>query len=123
MQYIRWLTKNAEILKTKVGGKVANLSQLMSCGIHIPEGFCITTEGYYAYARDTGIEERLREILQSYDTDDPSKLAVCAQKCQGIILSEDIPQFLLKDIREAYHHLSQGRKLMVPVAVRSSASL
>src|SRR6476661_4429738 len=32
---------------TLVGGKAANLGELLSAGLPVPEGFCLTTEAYW----------------------------------------------------------------------------
>lgn len=122
MQYIHWLSKIKEKDIALVGGKAMNLGRLMSLGLCVPEGFCITTDGYETFVKETKTKGVLREILQSCEKDEAWKLGVYAQKCQEIIRSQDIPAILKDEICEAYYHLSQGRQNVVPVAIRSSAN-
>ncbi|NUP60209.1 MAG: hypothetical protein HOQ06_12160, partial [Pseudarthrobacter sp.] len=37
-----------------VGGKAANLGELMSAGLPVPDGFCLTTEAYRQAVSDGG---------------------------------------------------------------------
>ena len=42
-----------------VGGKAANLGELVSAGFAVPDGFCVTTPAYARVAESAGIGELL----------------------------------------------------------------
>ncbi len=98
-----------------LGGKGANLAELMSAGLPVPPGFCITTVAYEMVAS----EARLEKILDAYGTGgkDSRHLAEVARNC---LLGASLPARVVQAITEAYHVLGAGKSL--PVAVRSSAT-
>ncbi len=98
-----------------LGGKGANLAELMSAGLPVPPGFCITTVAYEMVAS----EARLEEILDTYGTGgkDSRHLAEVARNC---LLGASLPAIVVQAITDAYRNLGAGKP--VPVAVRSSAT-
>src|SRR5215204_3299715 len=69
----------SQIDKTKlplVGGKAANLGELSSIpGIHVPEGFCITTEAFKEFIESNGQFESFREELSGLNANDNKRLS------------------------------------------------
>src|SRR5690349_13846932 len=98
-----------------LGGKGANLGELIGAGLPVPPGFCITTVAYEMIAS----EARLEAILDAYGTgdEDSRHLAEAARNC---LLGASLPAIVVQAITEAYHVLGAGKPL--PVAVRSSAT-
>jgi len=100
-----------------VGGKGANLGELVSAGIPVPNGFCVTAEAYYYFLEKTGIKAKLEKNLKGLNADDNKKLNSVAREIKRTIVSAEMPDDLVKQIKEAYHKLGG-----FPVAVRSSAT-
>lgn len=88
-----------------VGGKAANLGELIRADFAVPAGFCVTTDGYRCVA-------------------DAHRLATLdAAGARDALLTTAIPDDLADEIRAAYHRLGDGPLgAGVPVAVRSSAT-
>jgi hypothetical protein len=99
------------------GGKGANLGELISAGLPVPPGFCVTTGAYRRAVAETGLAEAIDEALRDVRDDD---LASAEAASAGIgTLFEDLP--LPDDLAEAI--LAAYRSLGAPpVAVRSSAT-
>lgn len=106
-----------------VGGKGANLGELTQAGFPVPPGFIITAQAYFEYIKETGLDKVIRDILTGLDFEDTKDLQARAEKIQGLIKKNPLPDHLKKEILEAYHKLEENehnKKLYV--AVRSSAT-
>src|SRR4051794_40073744 len=88
-----------------VGGKAANLGELIRAGFDVPPGFCITTEAYRRAVLGTSIEA-------GTSTDAPAARAA--------VLGAPFPEQVAVAVRDAYARLESGAA--GPVAVRSSAT-
>ncbi|MDL9979218.1 PEP/pyruvate-binding domain-containing protein [Microbacterium sp. ASV49] len=86
----------------EVGGKAANLGELIRARFDVPEGFCVTTEAYRLAVRGTLVEDGS---------------ATDAAAARAAVLAAPFPDEVAVAVREAYSALGEG-----PVAVRSSAT-
>src|SRR6476620_8326652 len=86
-----------------VGGKAANLGELIRAGFDVPPGFCITTEAYRLAVRGTTVEA-------GTGTD--------AAAARAAVLGAPFPESVAAAVRDAYARLESGTD--GPVAVRSS---
>lgn len=102
-----------------VGGKGANLGEMMRAGLaeRVPPGFCVTTLAYERVAASTNIEPLVVELEQT-PNDSIELLAVKASRLRHQIESTPIATDVAAAIATAYRQLGQS----VPVAVRSSAT-
>lgn len=100
----------------QVGGKAANLGELMSAGLPVPDGFCLTTEAYVQAVEPLGLGE-VHSALQDTPADDLETLAALAARARSLITSAELPTEIAGEILTAYRALDG-----VPVAVRSSAT-
>ncbi|MGF3498754.1 MAG: phosphoenolpyruvate synthase [Candidatus Methanosuratincola sp.] len=106
-----------------VGGKCANLGELISFGVPVPPGFAITAEAYKLHINRNNLRERINEVLSRMDVSDSDSLESSSREIRSIIESAPLPDELADEIVEAYQKL--GSMLRVkdpPVAVRSSAT-
>ncbi len=102
-----------------IGGKAANLGEMIHAGLPVPHGFCLTTKAYTLVAEGSQIESILAE-LGTTDANDTARLAKLATAARTRLLSAPIPTRIEEAITEAYRMLGDGE--FVPVAVRSSAT-
>ena len=56
------------------GGKGANLGELTSAGLPVPDGFVVGAPAYAAFCVQTGLRERLAELLDGVDVEDTAAL-------------------------------------------------
>ena len=75
-----------------VGGKGANLGELMHAGLaeRVPPGFCVTTLAYACVAADAQIEPLVVELEQT-PADSIERLAAQAGRIRRLIESTPIP--------------------------------
>jgi rifampicin phosphotransferase len=111
-----------DIDKTKlkvVGGKGANLGELSKIrGIHVPDGFCITTEAFQRIIEETSSIHELLNQLSPLKVEDRDKIAELSGEIRRIIEGMAIPQ----DIHEAIAYLLSRLGENNAYAVRSSAT-
>ena len=108
--------------KTKlkiVGGKGANLGELsMIEGIHVPDGFCISTDAFKRVIWEIPKIKKLLDELSFLNAEDRDKIGKLSSEIRGVIEETAIPEDIIEDITQ---FLSQyGEK--TPYAVRSSAT-
>ncbi|WP_307080352.1 PEP/pyruvate-binding domain-containing protein [Arthrobacter pascens] len=106
-----------------VGGKAANLGELVTAGLPVPGGFCVTTDAYRLATQSDSrsVAESLGTVhlaLKATAVDQLPELAALAGRARDIIRAADIPPEIAAAVTEACVGLGQD----VPVAVRSSAT-
>lgn len=109
----------------RVGGKNASLGEMITnlaeLGVSVPNGFATTAQAFNDFLEQSGINQRIYELLDSIDVDDVNQLAQAGNQIrQWVIDTPFTPQFE-KDIRDAYQTLSEGES-EASFAVRSSAT-
>ncbi len=105
------------------GGKGANLGELTQAGIPVPPGFVVTAETYEKFMEDSGINDKVLDILDQIDINDTKALQAAAEEIKSIIIETPIPDDMVMFIKEAYNQLCQrvGEE-DTDVAIRSSAT-
>ena len=105
------------------GGKGANLGELTQAGIPVPPGFVVTAETYEKFMEDSGINDRVLDILDKIDINDTKALQSAAEEIKSIIIETPIPDDMVMFIKEAYNQLCQRvGEDDTDVAIRSSAT-
>ncbi len=102
-----------------VGGKAANLGEMIHAGLPVPPGFCVTTTAYAQVAEGSKIDAILTELSMT-DSSDAAQLSKLASTVRAAIMAAPMPTSIEEAITEAYRTLGEGE--FVPVAVRSSAT-
>ncbi len=100
-----------------VGGKAANLGELLRAGLPVPAGFCLTTQAYRRATESAGLDAVHASLAAAAPEDLPG-LATLAADARDLVLAADVPADVALAVREAYAALGPD----VPVAVRSSAT-
>ena len=100
-----------------VGGKGANLGEMTSTGLNVPEGFVVTADAYRLFLRENGLDEKFEKELNDAGNDE-SSLLMAAETFRKDILAGVLPIQIKEAIEKAYATLGNE----VSVAVRSSAT-
>jgi len=104
-----------------VGGKGANLGELVKADFPVPTGFCISVEAYKKAV--SGLEEKIHLVLDSVDWEKLNDVEEKAGQIRTVIMQEAIVNDLQVEIVEAYLRLSgESQPSGALVAVRSSAT-
>jgi pyruvate,water dikinase len=103
------------------GGKGANLGELTSAGLPVPAGFVVGAPAYAAFCAQTGLRERLAELLDGVDVEDTAVLQATSMAARELFDETSMPEPLQHEIISSYEALV-GEDSEAPVAVRSSAT-
>jgi len=57
-----------------VGGKNANLGEMLAAGIPVPPGFAVTAYAFKYFLEKTGLGPKIYEILRKLDVDNTKEL-------------------------------------------------
>jgi pyruvate,water dikinase len=120
-QNILWFSEIGKDNISQVGGKGANLGELLKAGITVPDGFCVTSSAYYNFLKQSKLVNLIEKDLSSLNPEDNKKLNHIAKLIQSRILSNTMDSSLEKQIGDAYEQLV-SRYSNKYVAVRSSAT-
>ncbi len=108
-----------------VGGKNANLGEMLRAKIPVPPGFAITAYAYNQFITNTRIAEKIYKTIEETVTDvnDPKQYEEASKGIRKLIESTPMPAEIEKSIESAYSELNQKTGMAnVFVAVRSSAT-
>lgn len=120
---IAWFKEVGKGDGATVGGKGANLGELTQAGFPVPPGFIITAQAYFDYIKETGLDKKIKTLLDGLNFEDSKDLQRRAEEAQALIKKTPLPEFLKKEITSAYHQLEDDdRTKKLYVAVRSSAT-
>ncbi len=103
-----------------VGGKGANLGEMVKAGIPVPDGFVVTAKAYFDFLSSTSIKKKIMTELSGLDVDDSDKLMKASERIKLAILQAEMPKALIEEIKTFYNELSGESDKYV--AVRSSAT-
>ncbi len=99
-----------------VGGKAANLGELVRAGQPVPPGFVVTTESYQTFVDANGLAQAILDAVPD-GTDDEAAYDRASASIRDRFTSGTIDPKLRRAILAAYLRIDRG-----PVAVRSSAT-
>ncbi len=107
-----------------VGGKGANLGELINAGLPVPPGFIVTSEAFFEFLKESGLGDRIYPLLDEVDVEDTKQLQEVSKQIMGMIEEATIPSHIARSVSTFYRGLSKkyGRGKDVWVAVRSSAT-
>ncbi|MBN1227402.1 MAG: hypothetical protein JXA79_10450 [Deltaproteobacteria bacterium] len=106
-----------------VGGKNANLGEMIKANIRVPPGFAVTTDSYKCFINSSEVNKTIFKILSSFDTSSVGSLNKASAEIQGLVNSAPIPKEVEDSVREGYAKLCERCSVeILPVAVRSSAT-
>ncbi|RJX16026.1 phosphoenolpyruvate synthase [Candidatus Bathyarchaeota archaeon] len=108
-----------------VGGKIANLGEMLSLGVPVPPGFAVTAYAYKKFITETGIANQIYKIIDETikDPNEPKYYEEASKKIRKLIENTPMPEYMRREIKKAYKRLSDEiGEPEVFVAVRSSAT-
>ncbi|MBT8132306.1 MAG: phosphoenolpyruvate synthase, partial [Gammaproteobacteria bacterium] len=107
-----------------VGGKNASLGEMIanlsSLGVDVPGGFATTAAAYRDFLATDGLDKRIHDALSDLDVDNIDALTTAGKNIREWIVGTELPDRLMREIRDAWEEMSDGRD--IAVAVRSSAT-
>ncbi|HIP74264.1 MAG TPA: phosphoenolpyruvate synthase [Euryarchaeota archaeon] len=127
MKVVVWFNEVGKEDIALVGGKGANLGEMARAGFPVPPGFIVTSDAYFYFIEQTGLKEKIAEILKGLDVDDTEDLERRTAEIRRLIESTPMLPELAVEIKNAYARLAElvGSSVFRDppfVAVRSSAT-
>ena len=111
-EFILWFSDiNMESLP-QVGGKAASLGEMFNMKLPIPNGFCITAEGYQYFLDETNIKNKIAKLLENLDVENTDVLEETAKKIQELIVKQEIPIRIKNSILESYELMNVSPDLL-----------
>ena len=105
-----------------VGGKNASLGEMLhhlaELGVRVPGGFATTTDAYYLFMKEAGLEERVHDALTKLDVRDVHALTRVGREIRAAVETAELPNAVRDAIADAYGELDAA----LSFAVRSSAT-
>ena len=107
-----------------VGGKGANLGEMLRAELPVPPGFVLTVAAYEKTREAAGIGQRIDALLRTVNVEDTAQLQRVSAQLRDILLAVPIPAELGQAIDKAYARLAESTPGVAEplVAVRSSAT-
>jgi len=102
------------------GGKGANLGEMISNGLPVPDAFVVTSATYDKFLRESGLKDKIMALLKETDVDDSKALIAASKEVREFFDEADMPKDIMKEIMKHYKKFNSGKKTLV--AVRSSAT-
>jgi rifampicin phosphotransferase len=102
-----------------VGGKAANLGELIRAGFSVPAGFCVTTAAYVRVSARAGLDTYLSG-LEAVPREESAHQIELATAIRTALCQTPLPPEVIEAVTFAYQALSAGEP--IPVSVRSSAT-
>jgi pyruvate,water dikinase len=121
--YILWLQDCDRHCVSQVGGKCANLGEMIRGDVRVPPGFAITTAAYRHVLEQDDLRSDIQRLLAGLDGDDVQAIEQASQAIRRRMATATIPPAVEAAICAAYQQLADECGLDNPaVAVRSSAT-
>lgn len=116
-QYVMLLENTSKEDLPGVGGKGANLGEIIKAGLPVPGGFVVLTGAYYKFIAENNLKEKISEFISGLDDTNLEQVEEISSKIKELFATGEIPGDVLAEIGDIYRTLDQPS-----VAVRSSAT-
>ncbi|MCH1931361.1 phosphoenolpyruvate synthase [Shewanella sp. A25] len=124
-QYVLWYQELGMGDVNLVGGKNASLGEMISnlanAGVQVPGGFATTSYAFNEFLEQSGVNQKIYDILATLDVDDVNALAQVGAQIRQWVIDTPFQPALEQAIREAYDKLA-AETSDASFAVRSSAT-
>lgn len=124
--YVLWYKELGMGDVNQVGGKNASLgemiSNLSSVGVQVPNGYATTSYAFNEFLEQSGLEQRIHELLDVLDIDDLTALSAAGEKIRNWIIETPFQPAFEAEMERAYVELAGELGDEASFAVRSSAT-
>ncbi|MBV2129906.1 phosphoenolpyruvate synthase [Arsukibacterium indicum] len=125
-EFVIWYEKLGMHDVDRVGGKNASLGEMISnlanAGVQVPGGFATTADAFNQFLEQSGVNERIYQLLDGLDVDDVTALSKAGAQIRQWVIDTPFQPELEQVIRQAYQQLHTDPAHDVSFAVRSSAT-
>lgn len=100
----------------RVGGKAANLGEMIKAGLPVPEGFLLVVDSYKEFIAFNKINIKIERLLMNLENNEFESIKKISSEIKNLFEQSEIPQDMQSEIDELYEQLESPE-----VVVRSSA--
>lgn len=121
--YILWFDECDLDSVREVGGKAANLGEMVRAGIRVPPGFAVTKDAYQVSVVQHVTWNEIDRVLNGFNPENLAQVADAGKSVRDLIHRVPLPSDIEECIQSSYVRLCRmcgGEE--IPVAVRSSAT-
>lgn len=116
--FVVWLSDVNKNHAPQLGGKAANLGEMLKNKLPVPNGFVITSKAYRTFIKENNLKGKINAVIKTANYKDTNSLSKSSKKINNFILKSKINPILSKIVLDQYKKL--GKEALV--AVRSSAT-
>ncbi|MFP4047686.1 MAG: PEP/pyruvate-binding domain-containing protein [Bacteroidales bacterium] len=116
--YVKFLKDISQQDINRVGGKAANLGEMIKAGFSVPEGFVLVTDSYKEFITYNKIDVKINELMKELDNNDLESIKNISSRIKKLFELNDIPENLIGEIDGLYEQIGSPE-----VVVRSSATM
>lgn len=125
-EYILWYEELGMNDVGRVGGKNASLGEMISnlanAGVQVPGGFATTAHAFNEFLEQSGLNDRIHDVLDTLDVDDVDALAKTGAEIRQWIIDTPFQPVLEEAIKTAFDQIQSAFESDASFAVRSSAT-
>ena len=103
---------------SRVGGKAANLGEMIKTGLPVPEGFVLLVDSYKKFIRFNKIKIKIEKLLMNLDTTEFEDIKKASHEIKSLFEQGEIPNDILGEIYDLYEQMDNPE-----VVVRSSSTM
>jgi len=128
MKNIMWFREIKKEDIPSVGGKGANLGEMVNEAFPVPMGFVITAQAYFRFIKEKGIEQEIIKKIDAIEVEKTDELEKISKEIRELILRTPMNKMLEAEIKDCYSKMGQKKIAFIStreeeyVAVRSSAT-
>ena len=116
-EYVKELSQVCQEDFSLVGGKGANLGEMMGAGLPVPGGFVVLTSAYETFVSHNCLGDKINDLLSRSDLSHHETLEKTASQIESWFLAGSLPKEVAAAVESIYRQ--QGEPV---TAVRSSAT-
>lgn len=105
----------------EVGGKGANLGEMINAGFPVPQGFIVSSGAYKLFIEENNFKKQIKDLLKSANLNRPKEVQAISEKIRSVLSKGAIPEEIQKEVIHRYEKMGSFFKHAL-VAVRSSAT-
>src|SRR3990172_5670259 len=90
-----------------VGGKGANLGELVRAQIPVPPGFIVSAQTYFDFVEQSNLRTIISRETSTVDKDNSSELQEAAERIKEAFHRSPMPKAIAEQIRSAYKELGE----------------
>jgi pyruvate, water dikinase len=124
MTNILWFNQVTMKNIEQVGGKGASLGEMVQNNFPVPNGFVVTSEAYFNFVKETNIQAKIIEHIDSIDVENTQDLERKSKEVRELIKETPMPLDIKSEIMSNYDllNIQENNSANTLVAVRSSAT-